>query len=79
MRPVQKTIFAVEKQQVLHICVCVCVCARALVRVWAWVGVSARALACASARVALLIQHAMRHHILICGLSGSTTFFDITS
>ena len=42
------------------------------------VGVSARALACACARVALLIQYATRH-IVICGLSGSTIFFDIIS
>ena len=32
-----------------------------------------------SARVALLIQHAPRRHIVICGLSGVTIFFDITS
>ena len=30
-------------------------------------------------RVALLIQHATRRHIVVCGLSGSTIFFDITS
>jgi hypothetical protein len=43
------------------------------------VGVGARAMACACARVALLIQHATRRHIANCGLSGSTTFFDIIS
>ena len=40
-----------------------------------WVGT--RALACACERVALLIQHETRSYIAICGLSGSTTFFDI--
>jgi hypothetical protein len=29
------------------------------------------------ARVALLIQHATHRRIVICGLSGSTIFFDI--
>jgi hypothetical protein len=42
------------------------------------VHVGARALACVCRRVALLIQHATRRHIAICGLSGSTTFFDIS-
>jgi hypothetical protein len=41
--------------------------------------VRAGARACACARVALLIQHATRHHIGICGLSGSIIFFDIIS
>jgi hypothetical protein len=44
-----------------------------------WVVVSERVLACACARVALLIQHKMRRHIVTCGLSGSTKFFDIVS
>ena len=42
-------------------CVCVCACA----------GMGAGA--CACAHVALLIQHASRRHIVICGLSVSTT------
>jgi hypothetical protein len=42
----------------------VCVCVR----------VRVQALACACARVGLIIQHVTRHHIVICGLSGSTTF-----
>jgi hypothetical protein len=33
----------------------------------------------ARARLALLTQHAVRRHIVMCGLSGSTTFFDIIS
>ena len=52
-------------------------CVRARVRVY--VVVCARARACACLRVALLIQHATRRHIIICGLSGSTTFFYIIS
>jgi hypothetical protein len=56
-----------------------CVCARARVCVCGWVGVGARARACACARVALLIQHAARRHIVICGLSSCTIFFDIIS
>jgi hypothetical protein len=43
------------------------------------VGVGARALVCACARVALLVQHATRRHIAICGLSRTTIFVDITS
>jgi hypothetical protein len=34
---------------------------------------------CACARVALIIQHATRRHIVICGLSGYTVFFHIIS
>ena len=41
--------------------------------------VSARARACVRERVALLIQHATRRHVVICGLSDSTVFFDIIS
>ena len=45
------------------------------VRVWVWMyGL----LACAYARVAVLIQHASRHHIAITSLSGSSIFFDIS-
>ena len=44
-----------------------------------YVRVGTRALACACARVALPIQHATRRLIAICGLSDSTTFFDIIS
>ena len=45
----------------VYVTVCVCV--------------GARALACACARVALLIHHATRRHIAICGLSDSSIFF----
>ena len=59
-------------------CVCV-VCVRAgkcvCVLVRACVVVDARTRECTCARVALLIQHATLRHIVICGLSGSTTFF----
>jgi hypothetical protein len=41
------------------------------------VGARERAYACA--RVALLIQHSTRRHIVIRGSSGFTTFFDIIS
>ena len=47
------------------------------VRACACVDLGARALACACERVALLIQHAKRRHIAICGLSVSTIFFYI--
>jgi hypothetical protein len=50
-----------------YIFVCVCVCM--------WVSV----LACVHMCVALLMYHAMHHHIVICSLSGSTIFFDIIS
>ena len=42
------------------------------------VGALARVQACAYARVALIIQHATRHHTVICSLSGSTIFLDIS-
>jgi hypothetical protein len=51
---------------------CACVFMRACVVV------GARKLACVCASVALLIQHARRCDV-ICGLSGSTIFFDIIS
>ena len=38
-------------------------------------GVSVRARVWDCARVALLMQHAMHRHIIICSLSGFTTFF----
>ena len=41
--------------------------------------VGARGRVCACARVALQIQHPKISHIAICGLSGSTIFFDIIS
>jgi hypothetical protein len=62
LRLVHETIVAVEKQKVLHICVHV---------------QEARAWAYACGRVVFIIQHAMRRRIVICGLSGSTTFVDI--
>ena len=52
-----------KKQYVLHISVCE----------GEWV------LVCAFVRVALLIQHVTWHHTVICSLSGSTKFLDITS
>jgi hypothetical protein len=65
---------------VLHImCACACVRACARVCVDAGVGVYARTLAYACTSVDLLIQHATRRHIVICGLSGSIIFFDIIS
>jgi hypothetical protein len=45
-------------------CVRSCVCVRASAQAWAC--------------VALPIQHKTRRHIVICGLSGSTIFFDIS-
>ena len=75
MRRVHETIVAVEKQCVLHISVRMGNNER--VHACEWVG--ARARACASARVALIIQHATRRHTVICGLSGSTIFFDVVS
>lgn len=83
LRRVHINIVAVEKQQVLNIlffqractwmskCVRACVCVR--------VGVDARTRAYSCARVAMLIWHATRHHIVFCGLSGSTIVFDIIS
>ena len=65
--------------RLIYVCVCVCVCVYVCARVRVGVGVVARALACACARVALLIQHVTRCHIVICGLSGSTIVFDIIS
>ena len=56
-----------------YVCVCVCEC------VCVYVGVGAWARACACARVALLIQHATRRHIVICGFCASAKFFDIIS
>jgi hypothetical protein len=60
-----------------------CVCARARVRVGEFVCVrvvlGARVRACICVRVAFLVQHAKRRHIIVCGLSGSTIFFDIFS
>ena len=50
---------------------CVCVGGRG------GVPVGAQAVACACARVALIIQHATRRHVIICGLSGFTIFLDI--
>ena len=62
-------------------CVCVCARGRACVgecmHVGAFECVGARELACVLARVTLLIRHATLHHIVICGISGSTTFFDV--
>ena len=66
---------AAEKIGITHFCVCV----RALAGESARARVDTRAQKCAYARGALLIQHAMRRHNVICGLSGSTTFFNIIS
>jgi hypothetical protein len=67
MTRVSETIVAVEKQEELHIS------ALARARVYA------RLRASACARVCLLTQYTTRRHIVICGLSGSIIFFDITS
>ena len=77
-RGFQETIVAVENQYYVFLCVCVCVGAPACVRPGGS-GVGERVRACAYAHVALLIQHVRRRHIVICGLSGSTIFFDIIS
>ena len=73
LRRVRETTVTVEKQYyiVLRVCVLmfVCVC----------VGGGAREIACVCARVTLLIQHETRRRVVIPGLSGSTTFFDIIS
>jgi hypothetical protein len=73
LRRVRVTVIAVEKQKYyilprarVRACVRACVCR---------MDVGARARGYAFARVALFIQHAK----LICGLSGSTIFFDIIS
>jgi hypothetical protein len=63
------TIVAVEKQQLLRISVHACVCVCVLLGAWARV--------CRCTRVALVMQHATRGHTVICGLSCSTTLFDI--
>ena len=64
---VYETTHVVERQKVLHI------------SVYVWTGVGTQTRACACARVALIIQHATLRRIVICGLSGSATFFDIIS
>jgi hypothetical protein len=79
LRRVHETIVTVEEKYVRVTCFCVRVCGthgwvRACMIMCVCVG--ARALACACARVALLIQHATRRHIAICGLSESSIFFD---
>ena len=48
-------------------CLCVCMCGRE---------VDTRARECACTRVTLLIQHATPMRRIVCGLSGTTTFFD---
>ena len=69
-RRVHEIITVVEMQLVLHISVCVLASA--------CVYVGARTLACTCACVALLTQHATRRRIVICGPSGSTTFWKLT-
>jgi hypothetical protein len=61
---------------ITYFCVRVCVCGWVSACVCVDVGTRARTSACAC--VALIIQHATRRHI-VCGLSGSTIIFDITS
>ena len=57
-RRVHKTIVAMEKQlSIIYFCVCVHTCER-----------GCRKRVCTCACVALLIQHATRRHIAICGL-----------
>ena len=55
----------------VHAYVCVCV--------FVWVGVGVRARVCARARVASLIQHSARRHIVICSVSGPTILCNIIS
>jgi hypothetical protein len=45
-----------------------------LLLIYVRVGARARARVSACVHIALLIQHLMRRHIDICGLSGSTKF-----
>ena len=70
-----------EAISITYLCVCVCVFARARIgedmRVRGSVCVAARARAWA--RVILLVKHATRSRHIVCGLSGSTTYLDITS
>ena len=83
LRRVRETVFAVEKQKLLHIYVCVrarasgwlhaCACVRACG------GMGVLAQACAFARVALPILYATHMRHIVCSLSGSTIFFDIFS
>ena len=73
LKGVHETTTAAEQQEVLYISLCMYVCVCGGERV----GMGARA--CACARVALIIQHATRHHTVICGISGSNIFFDIIS
>jgi hypothetical protein len=75
-RRVRETTFAVKKS-LTYFCVCVRVRLSVSVCVLAYVSADAGVLVCACAPVALLIQHSTRLHIAICGLSGSTIFFDI--
>jgi hypothetical protein len=68
VKDVRKVTVAVKKQKALLLNISVCAC----------VVVGTRSRECDFARVVLLIQHAkLMRHIVICGLSGSTTFFDI--
>ena len=69
MRRAQETIVAVESSK-YYIFLCVCGCASAFVGgcVVEYVCV------CVGERVALIIQHTTRHHIVICGLSGPPKF-----
>ena len=85
LRRIYETIAAVEKQYALRISVCECMraCLLGGVRVCAFlracVCLGARSVAYACARVTLLTHHATLRHIVICDLSGSTTFVDIIS
>jgi hypothetical protein len=73
---------------IIYFVLCVCVCARAWVHACACMHMrgyvfgcpAAWVCACACTRVVLLMQHETRmRHIVICGVFGSTIFFDITS
>ena len=63
---------------ITYLCVCVCGGECMLLRACVCGG-GAVLLASACARVALLMQHATRMHLIVCGLSGSITFFEIIS
>jgi hypothetical protein len=71
-RCVRVTIFAVEKQEVLHISVCVCVCVHARVQF--------RGRMRLRLRVALLTRHSkrMRHTVPSAASLAPPYFFDIS-
>ena len=77
MRRVHETIVVVEEQLVLNISLCVRVCARANERVPGSVGVCMRVRACSCVYPAC--NSYAPYCDVICGPSGSNSFFDIIS